>query len=108
MPTTVTPETVGFSSEGLNRIGGWMAGYVDAGKLPFAMTLIARAGEVAYFDMVGQADVEAGTAIAEGEPPDPPLMDRLDHRGIFVGLRRVNGGTEGDHLWQALAGFDRQ
>ena len=65
MPTTVTPETVGFSSERLNRIGGWMAGYVDAGKLPFAMTLIARDGEVAYFDMVGQADVEAGTAIAE-------------------------------------------
>ena len=65
MPTTVTPESVGFSSRRLNRIGEWMAGYVDAGKLPFAMTLIARHGEIAYFDMVGKADVEAGTAIAE-------------------------------------------
>ena len=65
MPATVTPESVGFSSERLGRIGDWMAGYVDAGKLPFAMTLIARHGEIAYFDMVGKADVETDTAISE-------------------------------------------
>jgi CubicO group peptidase (beta-lactamase class C family) len=65
MTPTVTPESVGFSSARLGRIGDWMAGYVDAGKLPFAMTLIARHGEIAYFDMAGKADVEAGTPIAE-------------------------------------------
>ncbi len=65
MPPTVTPESVGFSSERLGRIGDWMAGYVNAGKLPFAMTLIARHGEIAYFDMTGKADVEAGTPITE-------------------------------------------
>jgi CubicO group peptidase (beta-lactamase class C family) len=65
MPPIVTPESVGFSSERLGRIDDWMADYVEAGKLPFAMTLIARHGKVAYFNMAGKADVEAGTPIAE-------------------------------------------
>ena len=65
MPATVTPKSVSYATERLGRIGDWMAGYVDAGKLPFAMTLIARHGEIAYFDIVGKADVEAATPITE-------------------------------------------
>ena len=38
--------------------------YVDPGKLPGAVTLVARRGEIAHFAAVGQADVERGTPLS--------------------------------------------
>ncbi len=65
MPVTAKPEDLGLSSERLGRITSWMARYVDEGRLPFALTLIARRGEIAYFEFVGERDVEAGAAMTE-------------------------------------------
>jgi CubicO group peptidase (beta-lactamase class C family) len=39
-----------------------MRRYVDGGRFPFAATLIARKGAIAWAGHYGQADVEAGTA----------------------------------------------
>ena len=53
---------LGFDPERLERIQTWMERYVDAGKLPFAATLISRHGEPVWQGHTGQRDVEAGTA----------------------------------------------
>ena len=64
MINTVRPASVGMSADRLERIGGWMDAYVDSGKLPGCMTLVARHGQVAYLDSRGMADEEAGRPIA--------------------------------------------
>jgi CubicO group peptidase (beta-lactamase class C family) len=53
-----------MSADRLERIGGWMDAYVDSGKLPGCMTLVARHGQVAYLDSRGMADEAAGRPIA--------------------------------------------
>ena len=58
IPETDTPEAFGFDPARLARIRPWMQGYVDAGKFPGALTLIARRGTVVYCDCVGLRDVE--------------------------------------------------
>ena len=59
-PIAVTkPEQVGLSSERLARIDEAMNGYVKAGKIAGATGLIARRGEVAYFNTYGYRDLEA-------------------------------------------------
>ncbi len=60
---TTRPENVGMSAERLARIGPWMRSYVDAGKLPWAMTLVARGGNIVYVDAAGMGDVEAAKPI---------------------------------------------
>ena len=59
------PESVGFSAQRLARIGPWLRGYVDSGKLPFAGVAVMRKGEVAYSDLYGLRDIEAGTPAIE-------------------------------------------
>ena len=56
----VTPEEVGLCSKRLARIGPWMRGWVDSGRLPGMVTLVARHGRVAYLDSYGLRDVAAG------------------------------------------------
>ena len=58
MRQTIEPKQVGLSSDRLSKVSRWMRRYVDEGKLPFAMTLVARCGEVAFFDLVGMRDVK--------------------------------------------------
>jgi len=58
MRQIIEPKQVGLSSDRLSKISRWMRRYVDEGKLPFAMTLVARRGEVAFFDLVGMRDVK--------------------------------------------------
>lgn len=53
LPTT-EPETVGMSAERLNRIKPVMQGYIDQGKLPGMVTLIARRGKVVHFEKFGK------------------------------------------------------
>ena len=67
MQSTTTPESVGLSSERLQRIRPWMEGYVDAGKLPGASVLVARAGEIAWVATAGYADVERQRRFGTGD-----------------------------------------
>jgi CubicO group peptidase (beta-lactamase class C family) len=54
------PESLGFDAARLGRIRGWMEGYVSSGRFPFACTVIARRGQVAYCDFMGARDLETG------------------------------------------------
>jgi CubicO group peptidase (beta-lactamase class C family) len=60
IPETDTPQEFGFDPARLARLLPWMQGYVDSGKFPGALTLIARRGTVVYCDCVGMRDVERG------------------------------------------------
>jgi CubicO group peptidase (beta-lactamase class C family) len=57
---TVEPEKVGLSSERLERIGQVFQQEIDEGRLPGAIVLIARNGEVAYFESFGFRDKDSG------------------------------------------------
>jgi len=58
------PASAGFDPTRLARIRPWMQGYVDTGKLPGALTLVARRGGVVWCDWTGQRDVERGLSWA--------------------------------------------
>ena len=55
------PQKLGFDPARLARFKPWMQRYVDRGLIPGAATLIARGGELAYFDCTGFRDAEAKT-----------------------------------------------
>ncbi len=52
------PEDLGFSAERLTRIDDYMHRYVNEGKAACFVTLVARKGEIAYFDKFGYQDIE--------------------------------------------------
>jgi CubicO group peptidase (beta-lactamase class C family) len=55
----MTPEAVGLSSSRLQYLDRYVQQrYVEMGRLPCAMTLIERRGQIAHFSMQGQMDVE--------------------------------------------------
>jgi CubicO group peptidase (beta-lactamase class C family) len=56
---TVEPDKVGLSPERLQRIGEVFQQEIEQGKLPGAIVLIARKGEVAYFESFGVRDPES-------------------------------------------------
>ena len=60
---TENPAALGFSAERLERISTWMDHYVNAGKLPCAVTLICRQGEVAFARSVGHQDLDSAGLI---------------------------------------------
>ena len=51
------PGDLGFDAARLGRIRDWMAGYVASGRFPFACTVIARHGEIAFCDYLGERDL---------------------------------------------------
>jgi CubicO group peptidase (beta-lactamase class C family) len=59
LPVT-RPERAGMSSERLDRIRDAFQEYIDAGKLPGAITAVARGGRLVHFETLGLMDVEAG------------------------------------------------
>jgi CubicO group peptidase (beta-lactamase class C family) len=61
---TVSPESVGFSSARLKRVDQVMQKYVDQGKLPGVLSLVARRGQIAHLSKAGWMDVEAQKPIA--------------------------------------------
>ncbi|REJ73056.1 MAG: class A beta-lactamase-related serine hydrolase [Acidobacteria bacterium] len=63
--TTVEPEEVGLSSERLARIDARMQEYLEREEMAGALGLIARRGEVAYFETWGEADRESGVPMTE-------------------------------------------
>ena len=56
------PEDVGLSSDRLARMDKFIHGYVDAGRTPGVVTLIARHGKVVHVDAYGKADLASGRA----------------------------------------------
>ena len=60
------PEDVGLSGERLARIDSHLKNrYIDPGKIPGALTLVYRGGEIAYLSPIGFMDRERGVAMAE-------------------------------------------
>ena len=59
LPVT-KPEDVGLSSERLGRMTKAIHAYVDEGRTPGVITLIARHGKVVHLDAYGKADLATG------------------------------------------------
>ena len=57
----VRAESVGLSSERLERLRTAMQGHVDEGRVAGLVTYVARSGRVAHLEAFGKADIEAGT-----------------------------------------------
>lgn len=57
---TAKPESVGMSSERLQRMNRAIHAYVDAGRTPGVVTVIARHGKVVHVDAYGKADLDTG------------------------------------------------
>lgn len=55
-----SPESVGMSSERLERLGAALEAYVDNGQVAGSVTLVARRGRIVYFEAFGNRDREAG------------------------------------------------
>jgi CubicO group peptidase (beta-lactamase class C family) len=62
IPTAI-PETVGMSSERLERITTTLEGYIDDGRLAGATAIVLRDGKVVYDQAVGERDRERGDAM---------------------------------------------
>lgn len=59
------PESVGMSSERLDRLRAFMQDYVDEGKLVGIQTAVARRGKLVHFETMGQLDKDSGKPLAE-------------------------------------------
>ena len=59
----VEPGDVGFDAARLARIDAHFARYVDDGRLPGWLVLVARDGQIAHLATYGQRDVEAGLPV---------------------------------------------
>ena len=58
MNINAKPEDVGLSTTRLNRIRPWIQSYIDSGKLPGAVVLVARQGRVVFVHTAGNRDIE--------------------------------------------------
>jgi hypothetical protein len=59
LPST-SPESVGLSSERLERIGKVLRADIERGRIPGAVVTIARKGRLAYYESFGYLDKTAG------------------------------------------------
>jgi CubicO group peptidase (beta-lactamase class C family) len=64
---TAEPKDVGLDRDRLARVDHVTHRYVDDGKLPGVMTVIARRGEVVHHDRYGWADVESRRALRDDD-----------------------------------------
>ena len=60
-----SPENVGLSSDRLGYIADHFNRYVDEGKIPGYLVLIARRGKAAYLHRYGERDVETGLPVEQ-------------------------------------------
>lgn len=58
-----SPESVGMSSEALERIAPLLQQYVDSGELVGVVSMLARHGEIVHFDNYGTLDMDTGAPI---------------------------------------------
>ena len=59
------PEDVGLSSERLERLSAVLDKYVEDGRLPGGVALVARRGKLAYLEAFGQRDREVGAPMRD-------------------------------------------
>src|ERR1039457_6452101 len=64
-PTIHTPESVGFSSERLERLHALIQNEVDQKQLAGAVTILARHGKVVEYRTYGQRDIATGVPLAK-------------------------------------------
>lgn len=76
---TVSPESVGLSSERLERVGELMQRNIDAGRISGAVTLVARHGKIAYLEAQGVMDM------ASNKPMETDTIFRLASMSKPVG-----------------------
>ena len=62
---TAKPEQVGLSSERLERVSRALRGEIEAGKIPGAVALVARKGQIVYFESFGVRDKATGDPMAK-------------------------------------------
>jgi CubicO group peptidase (beta-lactamase class C family) len=62
---TAKPEQVGLSSERLERVSRALRGEIEAGKIPGAVALVARKGQIVYFESFGVRDKATGDPLAK-------------------------------------------
>src|SRR6476646_1803651 len=68
---TGSPANLGFSRERLARIGPVIKGEIERGQYPGAVILVARKGQIVYFESFGQLDP------ANGKPMTKDAIFRL-------------------------------
>ena len=56
---TAAPHEVGLSAERLERVSSATQRFIDEGQVAGAVTLVARGGKVAHFEVCGMMDIEA-------------------------------------------------
>src|SRR5580698_6604026 len=61
----VPPESVGFSSERLERLHAFIQGVVDKKELSGAVTILARHGKIVDYRTYGVRDFASGTAMTK-------------------------------------------
>ena len=64
---TATPESVGFSSERLNRVTEVGQAMVDAGQVAGIITQVARRGKVIHTDVIGARGVDDPTPLQQDD-----------------------------------------
>jgi len=64
-PSAIRPESVGLSTERLERLRAGMQRYVDEGRIAGLVTLVSRNGRVVQLEAYGKADVEASRAMTK-------------------------------------------
>jgi CubicO group peptidase (beta-lactamase class C family) len=62
---SIAPEDIGLSSAGLNRLSSVMRGEIERKRMPGAVALIARRGQIGYFESFGQRDPASGAPMAK-------------------------------------------
>ena len=65
------PEEVGVSDERLERIRPVMQNYVDDGRIPGFLTVVARRGKIVHFETIGMRDLE------NKKPMEPDTIFRI-------------------------------
>lgn len=90
----VTPESVGLDSGQLARVGAHLGKrYVEPGKIPGSITLVARRGQACFLDIQGHRDVERAAPMTEdsilrvysmSKPITSLAMMTLHERGLFA------------------------
>src|SRR3974390_1065502 len=66
LPTaSIAPEDIGLSTAGLNRLSSVIRGESERKRVPGAVALIARRGQIGYFESFGQRDPASGAPMAK-------------------------------------------
>lgn len=88
----VVPESLGLSSARLGRIAAYLKDYVEGGKLPGYLVVVARRGQPVYLDRYGWRDVEARAPVEDDtifriysmtKPITSVALMSLYERGVF-------------------------